>query len=1195
MMDKKSQIVAVARKTIRHMDAMHSGEQVGGILLAGDPGVGKAQPLTAKIKIPNGWTTMGEIAVGDVVSTPDGGTANVTGVYPQGERQVYKITFSDGRVTHACGEHLWKTRLLRTKKWNVISTNDIRKYLDQTKRWVYVPTVKPVDDSTSNLPLEPYTLGALLGDGCFRNSSIVLSSSDKHIIDRVNLSISEYAKLVYVDQYDYRLVHHDQTKFARQHYTGLIQDLGLWDTTSATKFIPQAYKTASVRDRQELLAGLIDTDGYVSKAGVIVFTTVSSQLSNDVVDIVRSLGGHASVAIRYPFYKKNGEKIPGQQSYNITIRYSQPSAICSLPRKLERLPKQYQYSNLDLRITNIEPAGIEPVQCIMVDHPDHLYITDDFIVTHNTTFVETLGQALGLPVITIEVPHITEEHIINIPFIVFNPLTGTTQQMTASAPVDEYELVLAKSNLYQQLVNAHPIADAQYQQMMASKNGPAQMLFKALGGADGKIPSSIASIRSSHHVILFLDEFYRNTSLRIRNILRGILNGNIGMHKLPKSVYVVYASNMRDSGIDEIPSNHQFNVVEYEAPKAGDWFEYIVSKYEQDAHLKMKPEVVAAFKEVIKDEHMSYEDMAAEVRTSPRRWEQLLSYINTSLPVQDAQEARALITNVKNNFIHYQTEKHSDLATKVVEAVTKLIERTSNITVNASDTLGHHEWRTALDHAVKQLIDSGGKRKHIPVLSGPPGIGKTSVAAMVAAKHNLRLIDIDVSEIYADDAIGMPIPGQREGKDINVKFSMPKLYQQINKLIQVKDEQYIAHLQSQGDSKAVDQYKAQPFKYLIFLDELNRVDEKTFNALRKIILEKNFGIAGDGKGTVLTLPKEAIMVAAINPEGVGTSELTHHFRDVIDVIPAKASWRDTREWIMARTYKNVPDQTKRAVMNIIEEFVGKFQTTDQDVGVQQRAFHLDVGTDLYISPREYSDMFSTIGRELNHEITELQADPEIDSEDMRDPIDEAVSGALIDSLRMIFYKHQVDGAEFFEQTKAWVSNLPDSVFNGIVTKHADLKRGMSHSLTDYLEGKDITSMPDDMEVVNANNTMNNHQFIDQLKAALLGSITDDKSVHSHIIDQTEPKVELDGEQLKAGTVKVSKIVNFMHALLYTLHIHGYQHDRLNSVGRSLSSAMSELRKSLIASGQLSDEAIDKMTEVVTDLRIDILDTIAKLP
>lgn len=812
-----------------------------------------------------------------------------------------------------------------------------------------------------------------------------------------------------------------------------------------------------------------------------------------------------------------------------------------------------------------------------------------------TTFISMLGKLLGMKTIVIEVPHITEEHLINIPFIVFNPQGG---KESGTTEIDsEYKLVLAQSNLYTQMTSAAPMSDANYLSYMKSAPRHVQELFKALGGSEDTIPPSIAEARKNHKSILFLDEYYRQASTRIRNIMRGILNGNIGMHKIPKDVYIMYASNMRDGGVESIPSNHQFNAVEYKAPTKDDWFDYLVSEYESDNRVKLNHTVLNKFRDILEDSDISHSDMVAEVRTSPRRWEQLIMYINNAIPVADRDEARALITNVRNNFIHYQTEEYGDLAEKVTTAVAELITETSGgkVTAFGGDALEHHEWRSALQHAVDAQIKAGGTRKHIPVVSGPPGIGKTTQAAQVALKHNLRLIELDVGELYAEDAIGMPIPGERNGDKINVKFSVPKLFHQINSIIKQKDEAYEQALKEEygadEGAKKFKEYSNQRWKYLIFFDELNRVDEKTFNALRKVVLEKNFGPSGDKDGSLLELPKEAVVVAAINPEGVGTTELTQHFRDVIDVIPAKASWDNTKNWLMSKNFKGVSEEVKTASMSIIQEFIDKFKTGDANRGKQQQAFYLDLGgAELYISPREYTDMFATIVREMNSAAKDVLSDPNASSEDLRDEVDEAVGDAMEDALNMIFYKHEVEKDEFMDQLKKWIQTLPDSIFSGLITKVASVQENLTTVLAKYLDGHDLLAMPDDAMFVNNNNNINNAQFIDQIKAVLTSKLRSEESVKDHIVNETHEKIILKGDDLvKDASKKTSLLANFAHAILYSLHIHEYSHDRIQQVGRAVSQAMTDVRKQWKADGKLSDDVMDDASSAVLELRTDLMD------
>jgi MoxR-like ATPase len=822
-----------------------------------------------------------------------------------------------------------------------------------------------------------------------------------------------------------------------------------------------------------------------------------------------------------------------------------------------------------------------------------------------TTFVGLLGYLLGLKTIVIEVPHITEEHLINIPFIVFNPQTGGTQRMQAQIPKEgekgqDYRVVLAQSSLFTQMTAAAPMSDPQYMAHIKSAPKHIQQLYMALGGTETTIPPILAKVRQQHTSILFLDEFYRQTSMRIRNILRGILNGNIGLHKIPKSVYIIYASNMRDQGLDQIPSNHQFTVVEQKAPGKDDWFDWLVSNYENHNDVSLNGIVLEKFKKALKDEDISFTDAPSEVRTSPRRWEQIILYVNSSIPPKDADDARSLITNIKNSFLHYKTGQHSTLAKKVVEAVKELIKDTTGKEYKeGQDTNDATEWRKTLQHYVEQQMRTGGARKHIPVVSGPPGIGKTTMAAAVAAEHDLRLIDIDLGEIYADDAIGLPIPGQRDGDNITVRFSMPKLYHQIMEKIQKADQAYIAQLKQEGGSEAakqIKQYESRRWKYLIFFDEMNRVDEKTFNALRKVVLEKNFGTSGEADGELLKLPKEAVVVAAINPDGGGTSDLTDHFRDVVDIIPAQGNWESTRRWLQNKRFADVAEPIPPLAMNIIDTFIAKFKSKDSKHSASQQPFYLDSnGMEVYISPREYADMYATLIREIDAAFD--QAVKAKDITKMRDVLDEVIGEALEDSLNMPFYKNEsgIDREEFMNTMKIWVTKLSNGIFKDLLSRKATGEASSSNALTPYMKGKSITEMPEDAGIINSNNLSNNSQVIEEIREMMRGLLTSEEAVQKYVIEKKQPKVSLVGDKLKADPKEqVCALENVFLGLLYTLHIHQFANDRLSVIGKAMNTSISEVRKELVSKGILSSDTSDELISTTAEIRSAIVDMVSEL-
>lgn len=822
-----------------------------------------------------------------------------------------------------------------------------------------------------------------------------------------------------------------------------------------------------------------------------------------------------------------------------------------------------------------------------------------------TTFVGMLGNLLGLKTIVIEVPHITEEHLINIPFIVFNPQTGATQQMASKLPAGEekgqdYRVVLAQSSLFTQMTSAPKMTDEQYIEHIKKAPAVIQRMYQMLGGTADVIPPVIAKVRQQHSAILFLDEFYRQTSMRIRNILRGILNGNIGLHRIPKSVYIIYASNMRDQGLDQIPSNHQFTVVEQRAPGKDDWFDWLVDNYENHHDVNLNGVVLAKFKKELEDQDISFTDADSEVRTSPRRWEQVILYVNSSIPVKDAAEGRSLITNVRNSFLHYKTGKTSKLADKVVKAVKELIKETSGHDYKGGeDANDATEWRRTLQHYVEQQMKTGGARKHIPVVSGPPGIGKTTMAAAVAAEHDLRLIDIDLGEIYADDAVGLPIPGARHGDNINVRFSMPKLYHQIMNKIKAADEAYIAQLRKENGAEAekfIKQYQQRRWKYLIFFDEMNRVDEKTFNALRRVVLEKNFGPSGEEDGKMLELPKESIVVAAINPEGGGTSELTDHFRDVVDVIPALGNWENTRKWLQAKKFADTNQAVPPLALSVMDEFIKKFKSKDNKHPASQQPFYLDSdGLEVYISPREYADMYATLVREVDAAYEDaLQNQSKGDT--IRDKLNEAIADALEDSLNMPFYKNEsgIDREEFMHKLRLWVEKLPGSMFRDLSERKATTSATASNALMAYMKGKDVATMPSDAAIINTNNLSNNAQVIEEVREMMRSLLTTQDAVKKYMLTADQPKVTLNGDKLAKSGEKVPMLENVFLALLYTLHIHQFANDRLSVIGKAMNTAVSEIRKALVQQDIIDSDTSDDVISTTAELRSAIVDLISEL-
>jgi replicative DNA helicase len=170
-----------------------------------------------------------------------------------------------------------------------------------------------------------------------------------------------------------------------------LRRLGVFETRSHDKFIPEPYLSANRADRIDLLRGLMDSDGWAETFGAIRFGTASERLANDVCYLIRSIGGVCSIRARSTTYTYKGERKQGRTSYTCRIRLKNPAEVFTLDRKIERVGRIK--NTLRLNFTSIEPARFDQVQCISVSHPQRLYVTDDFIITHNTAVA--VSYALG--------------------------------------------------------------------------------------------------------------------------------------------------------------------------------------------------------------------------------------------------------------------------------------------------------------------------------------------------------------------------------------------------------------------------------------------------------------------------------------------------------------------------------------------------------------------------------------------------------------------------------------------------------------------------------------------------------------------------------------------------------------------------------------------------------------------------------
>lgn len=338
----------------------------------------KALSLNSLLYTEHGHTTIGECAVGDRIYGADGKLCTITKKSEVFHKPMYRLSLKDGRSIKVSEDHI-NSLLVRGKhshdKVKVDLTTkellalDLVHVRDRGNRvtkenLVFVENCKPVEFPEAKLPIDPYTLGVILGDGRVRKDcgSVELKG---HIDD-----FPHYLKHI---PYEFGSFHIDarNTNVRTQSIRGLGRDLVMMklNVHGNHKFIPELYKWGSVEQRLAILQGLMDTDGTVSQRkinSVTSFCSNSKQLVEDVKELVYSLGGYCHLGTT-------------GKAYRLQVHLNMP--LFRLPRKLS---KQTFNSKEYVAVTAIEPIELEPSQCIAVDNKERQFITDTFFRTHNT-------------------------------------------------------------------------------------------------------------------------------------------------------------------------------------------------------------------------------------------------------------------------------------------------------------------------------------------------------------------------------------------------------------------------------------------------------------------------------------------------------------------------------------------------------------------------------------------------------------------------------------------------------------------------------------------------------------------------------------------------------------------------------------------------------------------------------------------
>ena len=354
---------------------------------------GYEQPYSELVATPEGFKKMEYIHVGDYVATAKGTYTKVLEEYEQGYKDVYLITLDDGRTVTCGADHLWYVINASDKlKPEVIKTHDMltrglfRTYNGYNHYRFYLPEIQAVPYAEQNLPIHPYILGALLGDGTMnkRGKSIKISTADKEIVDEFQRLLGEDYELKRdFSCYNYRINYKRRfdkeicSKYSNGQFgvNPLSREISLLDMNLSCqdKYIPDMYKYSSIEQRMELVKGLMDTDGTVSKDGSCMFANVSKKLVDDLALVLRSLGVRCEIGT----YKKDNCKL----LYRLYIRTDKP--IFKLPRKLSRMKNKKINSKVAIIDIKLLPYQ-EKSKCILVEDEDHVYLTKDYIPTHNS-------------------------------------------------------------------------------------------------------------------------------------------------------------------------------------------------------------------------------------------------------------------------------------------------------------------------------------------------------------------------------------------------------------------------------------------------------------------------------------------------------------------------------------------------------------------------------------------------------------------------------------------------------------------------------------------------------------------------------------------------------------------------------------------------------------------------------------------
>ena len=370
----------------RHVEHFAAGKDYKERLFMAGNRIGKGLESHEMVRTPRGEAMIGDLKVGDMVIGLKGAPIKVLAVYPRGWQQLFRVTMTDGSSVVTDADHLWRVRKSTGRQapqaWRLRSTLE----MFTTGRRYEVPDRPVIKRRGTSLPMQPYLLGCLLGDGGFTQGA-TLTTMDDDIRDQCHGAVRDlHCKFTAVGRSG-RATTYSITAAVRKTNAGghpipnpvvaILGRLGLHRLKSSGKFVPRQYLTATPSARLELLRGLMDTDGTVDSSGTRSFSSVSPQLARDVQGLAHSLGMNASLRQKKGLY--HGKR---HLSWRVIIHCGGP-ALFRCERKASLEAERWRPQRR-LRVKTITSVPVGCSVCIRVDAEDGIFLTGQCIPTHNT-------------------------------------------------------------------------------------------------------------------------------------------------------------------------------------------------------------------------------------------------------------------------------------------------------------------------------------------------------------------------------------------------------------------------------------------------------------------------------------------------------------------------------------------------------------------------------------------------------------------------------------------------------------------------------------------------------------------------------------------------------------------------------------------------------------------------------------------